>query len=119
FRSQAAALRAADGWTAEFRIPYSQLRFSSGGNGDFGFAVTRTVSRLNETSTWPLLARSATGWVSQFGVLTGVPRERAAKRLELMPYIVGQVQSTPPQPDNPLHRSPDPGASVGLDLRYA
>lgn len=115
----AMAARAADGWTAEFRIPYSQLRFSSGGNGDVGFAVTRTVSRLNETSTWPLLARSATGWVSQFGVLTGLTRERAQKRLELMPYVVGQVQTAPPQPGNPLHQTVDPGASVGLDMRYA
>ena len=110
--------RASDGWTAEFRIPYSQLRFSRGG-GELGLAVTRTVSRLNETSTWPLLARSVTGWVSQFGVLTGVGTERASKRLELMPYVVGQLATAPPQPGNPLHQSPDPGASVGLDLRYA
>ena len=115
----AVATRTPDGWTAEFRIPYSQLRFSSGGSGDVGLAVTRTVSRLNETSTWPLLARSATGWVSQFGVLTGLSRERATKRLELMPYVVGQVQTAPAQPGNPLHETPDPGASVGVDLRYA
>ena len=111
--------RVSDGWTAEFRIPYSQLRFSAGGDGDLGLAVTRTVSRLDETSTWPLLARSVTGWVSQFGVLSGIGAERDSKRLELMPYVVGQVATAPPQPGNPLHHSPDPGASVGVDLRYA
>jgi hypothetical protein len=116
---EAVAARSSDGWTAEFRIPYSQLRFSSGGDGDLGFAISRTVSRLNETSTWPLLARSATGWVSQFGIVTGLSSERSSKRLELMPYAVGQVATTPPQPGNPLHQSPDPGASVGVDLRYA
>jgi hypothetical protein len=116
---EAVSARASDGWTAEFRIPYSQLRFSRGDNRDLGLAVTRTVSRLDETSTWPLLARSASGWVSQFGVLTGMGTERASKRLELMPYVVGQVATAPAQPGNPLHRSPDPGAAVGVDLRYA
>jgi hypothetical protein len=113
------ALRTGDGWNAEFRIPYSQLRFRSGGDGELGFAITRTVQRLDETSTWPALRRSATGWVSQFGVLAGVGTERASKRLELMPYLVGQVQTAPPQPANLLHQTPDPGASVGLDLKYA
>jgi hypothetical protein len=113
------ALRTSDGWNAEFRIPYSQLRFSGGDDADLGFAITRKVSRLNETSTWPLLARSATGFVSQFGVLSGLAGERASKRLELIPYAVGQVLTTPAQPGNPLHDSPDPGASVGMDLRYA
>jgi hypothetical protein len=100
-----AAARTSDGWNAEFRIPFSQLRFRDGGDGELGFAVTRTVSRLNETSTWPLLARSATGWVSQFGVLTGVTTERAAKRLELMPYVVGQVLTAPDQPGTSCTRA--------------
>ena len=113
------AARTSDGWNAEFRIPYSQLRFSGGDDADLGLAITRTVSRLNETSTWPLIARSATGYVSQFGVLSGLAGERASKRLELIPYAVGQVLTAPAQPANPLHDSPDPGASVGLDLRYA
>ena len=43
------------GWHAEFRIPYSQLRFSSGTDGTLGFAIARTIGRLDETSTWPLL----------------------------------------------------------------
>lgn len=113
------ATRTGDGWAAEFRIPYSQLRFSSGGDSSLGFAVSRTVSRIDETSTWPLLARSRTGWVSQFGVLTGVTTARSSKRLELVPYTVAQVLTTPEDRNNPLHKSPDPGASVGVDLRYA
>src|SRR5262245_1480803 len=55
--------RNADGWQAEFRIPFSQLRFSGTGDGELGFAVARTVARSNETSTWPLLSKSASGWV--------------------------------------------------------
>ena len=61
-----------DGWCAEFRIPFSQLRFSGSGDGRLGFAVMRNVARLNETTTWPLLSKNASGFVSSFGDLMGV-----------------------------------------------
>jgi hypothetical protein len=111
--------RTPDGWCAEFRIPYSQLRFRAGGDGRIGFSVMRTVARLNETSTWPLVARSVNGIVSQFGELAGVTAGRATKRLELVPYSVAQVVTQPGEPGNPLRETTDPGASVGLDLKYA
>src|SRR5262245_32595351 len=64
-----AVTRDSQGWAAEFRIPFSQLRFNPSERSTFGFAVKRTIGRLNETSTWPLLARSANGYVSSFGEL--------------------------------------------------
>jgi Domain of unknown function (DUF5916) len=77
------------------------------------------VARLNETSTWPLLAKSASGYVSNFGELTGVDVPGALKRLELVPYTVAQVQTEPAETGNPLQNATDPGASVGMDLKYA
>ena len=111
--------RSGEGWQAEFRIPFSQLRFSGKGDGQLGFAISRQVARLNETSTWPLISKSASGWVSSFGTLTGVDIGSASKRLELVPYTVAQVVTEPSQPGNPLQNSPDPGASIGVDLKYA
>ena len=80
------------GWRAEFRIPFSQLRFQPAADATFGLAIVREIGRLNETSTWPLLAKSATGFVSSFGELTGLQIGRAPKRLELVPYMVGDVK---------------------------
>jgi len=77
--------RDASGWTAEFHIPFSQLRFNPNGANTFGFAVARRIGRLNETSTWPLLARSATGYVSSFGELSGLTMTASPKRLEMLP----------------------------------
>ncbi len=111
--------RTTDGWQAEFRIPFSQLRFSGKGDGQLGFAISRQVARLNETSTWPLISKSASGWVSSFGTLNGVNIGSASKRLELVPYTVAQVLTEPRQPGNPLQKTPDPGASIGADLKYA
>lgn len=106
------------GWIAEFRIPCSQLRFRRG-ETRIGFAVVRHVARLNETSTWPLLPRSASGYVSSFGEIAGVSPGRAANRLELVPYGVSQLETEPRDGGNPLRRSPDLGAATGLDFKYA
>ena len=107
------------GWRAEFRIPFSQLRFNPASSAAFGFAVMRTSPRINETSTWPEVARSRSGFVSQFGDLSGLSFSRAPRRLELMPYAVGQVATAPVAAGNPLRSSTDPSATLGLDVKYA
>ena len=106
--------RTTDGWQAEFRIPFSQLRFSGKGDGQLGFAISRQVARLNETSTWPLISKSASGWVSSFGTLNGVNIGSASKRLEFVPYTVAQVLTEPRQPGNPL---PEDAGSRRIDRR--
>jgi hypothetical protein len=110
--------REATGWTAEFRIPFSQLRFARTDGSPVGFAVIREVGRLAEISTWPLLSRNANGFVSQFAELRGLRVSGAPKKLELLPYTVGSVSLDPPS-SNPLLQRTDPAASLGLDLRYA
>jgi Domain of unknown function (DUF5916)/Carbohydrate family 9 binding domain-like len=106
------------GWSAEFHIPFSQLRFTPGESNTFGFAVSRQIGRLNETSTWPLLPRGATGYVSSFGELGGLSLARSPKRLEMMPYTVGDL-SRQRTGGNPLEKASDPGASFGVDVKYA
>lgn len=110
--------RDADGWHAEFRIPFSQLRFAGTG-GTVGFAIIRELPRANETSTWPLIARSAQGWVSQFGEITGLRQGGSPKRLELLPYTLGEFVVSPAEEGNPLLKHTDPGLNVGVDLKYA
>jgi hypothetical protein len=106
------------GWVAEFRIPFSQLRFTPADTNTFGFAVSRDVGRLKETYTWPLLARSANGYVSSFGELAGVTTGGTPKRLELAPYTVTNLTKQPAG-GNPLAKSSAAGAALGLDVKYA
>src|SRR5262249_11205907 len=110
--------REANGWTAEFRIPFSQLRFNPGDTLTFGFAVSRSIGRLNETSTWPLLARSANGYVSSFGELGGLSMHGSTRKLELVPYVVSSLTRQRPA-DNPLVAPAAAEAEVGLDMKYA
>jgi Domain of unknown function (DUF5916)/Carbohydrate family 9 binding domain-like len=110
--------RDGEGWAAEFRIPFSQLRFNNVTGGPVGFAVIRDIGRLAETSTWPLLSRNANGFVSQFAEVRGLKMGGSPKKFELLPYTVGSVALTPAS-DNPLQERTDPAGSVGLDLKYA
>jgi hypothetical protein len=114
-----AVARGAHGWSAEFRIPLSQLRFAAATDAQFGFAVVRDVARLNETSSWPLLPRSAQGYVSSFGRLAGLTVGRAAKRFEIVPYAVGEYEALPPDDGNPLATRQDADAVFGVDFKYA
>jgi hypothetical protein len=109
----------AEGWRAEFRIPFSQLRFTNTDGGPVGFAMIREIARLNEIATWPLLSRNANGFVSQFGDVRGIIPGGSPRRFELMPYTVAKVETAPVPAGNSLVQSPDPGGSIGLDLKYA
>ncbi|HWI16584.1 MAG TPA: DUF5916 domain-containing protein [Vicinamibacterales bacterium] len=111
--------RDATGWRAEFRIPFSQLRFNNTSGGPVGFAVMREIGRLAETSTWPLLSRNANGFVSQFGELRGLKMSGTPKKFELLPYTVGDFRTQPDEAGNPLSNPNDPGATLGLDMKYA
>jgi hypothetical protein len=108
-----------EGWRAEFRIPFSQLRFNGEAGGPVGFAVIREIARLNEISTWPLLSRNANGFVSQFGEMRGLQPGGTPKRFEIMPYVLGSVTTEDVEAGNTLTDSPDPAGSIGLDLKYA
>lgn len=115
----AAVSRSANGWRAEFRIPFSQLRFNPSTTSTFGFAVGRILARADEASTWPLLPRSASGFVSSFGELTGLSFAQPLKKLEITPYAVTELTTKPTEAGNPLSKSPDPAGALGLDLKYA
>ncbi|MGH7696616.1 MAG: carbohydrate binding family 9 domain-containing protein, partial [Gemmatimonadaceae bacterium] len=76
------------GWTAEFRIPLSQLRYAPSPSHTFGFGVWRDIERYAERVSWPTYSPTRNGLVSQMGRLTGIEGITTARRLELTPYTV-------------------------------
>src|SRR5438309_226405 len=77
------------GWTAEFRIPLSQLRYAHAPSNTFGFAIWRDIDRHGgERVGWPLYRVSRRGFVSQLGDVVGLDGLAAPRRLELAPYAV-------------------------------
>ncbi|HYC32887.1 MAG TPA: DUF5916 domain-containing protein, partial [Gemmatimonadales bacterium] len=102
------------GWTAEYRIPLSQLHYSSQGPVTFGFLIWRTIQRHTETVTWPLYRVSRSGFISQFGELTGLEGLASPGHAEVTPYVVTKsVPGTAPE-----GYARDEEISAGGDLKY-
>jgi hypothetical protein len=79
-----------DGWSAEFRIPFSQLRFSitPGEPVVWGFNIRRDIVYNAEMIRWVATPRGAQGFVSRFGHLTFEKPPAAPRRLELQPFTL-------------------------------
>src|SRR5262245_32712196 len=78
------------GWTAEFAIPLSQLRYPSSPTHVFGFGVWRDIERYKERVSWPAYRPSQIGFVSQLGDLTGIDGIPAPHKFDLLPYGVAK-----------------------------
>jgi hypothetical protein len=108
------------GWTAEFRIPFSQLRYANSTDHVFGFAVWRDIERFKERTSWPLFRGSKGGVSSQLGLLEGIHDIAPFRRLEVVPYAVTKSSSVAltsvPSGETPWGRSQK--ASAGVDLKY-
>ncbi len=108
----------ADGWSAEFRIPYSQLRFGQASVQDWGINFVRDIARRNETSLWAPISGEDNAIVSKFGKLRGLRGLEPPRRLELKPYSVARVTRSPSDPENPFYSESEGFGSAGLDLKY-
>ena len=83
------------GWTAEFRIPLSQIRYPRAAEHTFGIMIMRDIVRRGERDSWPVYRRSKSGIASQFGDLAGLRALGSPRRLEVAPYVVSKNSSIP------------------------
>ena len=90
-----------NGWTAEMKIPLSQLRFGKAREQTWGLQVQRRILRKEELSVWQRVPLDAPGWVSEFGELHGLMNLRPQKHLEVQPFTVGSLNTFEKEPNNP------------------
>jgi hypothetical protein len=102
------------GWTAEFRIPLSQLRYPPAASHTFGLMIVRELARRNERVSWPVMRTSRNALVSQFGELGGLSGLGSPKRLEVAPYLL--VRNTGEARAGDIRRSQQ--GTMGADLKY-
>lgn len=77
-------------WCAEFRIPFSQLRFSDQEDQVWGMHIWRFIDRLDEEDHWKLIPVDAPAMVYIFGELHGISGIRKKRHIELMPFTAGR-----------------------------
>ena len=107
-------------WTAELRIPFSQLRYNRlSETGVWGFHVRRVIRRNNEVQNWSMIPLKNNGHVFSFGEMhsmTDLPKPRG---IEFLPYAMGKYQRSPAIPGSPYQTGTLWGGNAGLDAKVA
>lgn len=101
------------GWTAEFRIPLSQMRFPAVRDGPavWGLGVRREIHRKGEEGHWVGRPRGENGQVSRWGHVVFPEGIAAPPRVEVIPFSAGRVSADPADP------TAGAAVDVGGDLR--
>jgi len=105
-------------WVAEMEIPLNQLRYSNEDEQIWGIHVWRWVGRLSEESDWEYQTLTGPGMLYNFGELRGIKGLQKSKRLEIMPYTLGNLKTFKKEPGNPFTESGKIlNGNLGLDVK--
>jgi hypothetical protein len=111
-------LRGPWGWSAEFVIPWSALRFSEHPHGtyEWGINFRRYISRKKETVEWVMVPRTEMYSIPFWGKIEGIHDIHAPLHLEIAPYVSAMRTSATGD-----FLSPAPSShtmQLGLDAKY-
>lgn len=104
---KSAAQRTDFGWTAEFAIELSSIKYEPGEDKTWGLSLGRGIPRRLEFSFWTGPLESPYK-VSLFGELRGLNLKKAEKKAQIIPHVISKVQE-----------DKKTTADLGLDVRYA
>jgi len=100
-----------EGWNAEFKIPYTSLRFPPAPEYTWGLNLVREIPRKNEEIWWVVKPRKDTGFVSRFGSINGIRNIPQPFNLEVLPYGNAKYLNTAEEQDLE--------SGFGIDLKYS
>ena len=112
--------RDALGWTAEFKIPFSNFRFADTKDPVWGFDVERVNRRKNEVTVWKQMSQSgAVTRMADLGHLVGIRDIEAGKQFEISPYILGGLSNSDSEtPVSKRGSGMEHQLRTGLDIQY-
>src|SRR6266542_3865647 len=114
---EAKVSRDATGWTAELKIPLSQIPYNR--NQDtWGIQLERYSWNKQEQDLFAFTPKSQAGGVSRFGHLTNLGNLPAPRRLDLVPYASTRAEYLEVAAGNPFRGRNAYFGSAGLDLKY-
>jgi len=106
-------------WTAEMRIPFSQLRYNQLSNeGIWGLHIRRIIRRNNEVQNWSLIPLKNNGHVFSFGEMHGMDKLPKSHGIELQPYVMGKYINEPSIAGSPYQKGYRWNGNVGFDAKF-
>src|SRR5579862_8246341 len=103
------------GWTAEFRIPYSQLRIKNSESWRVNFR--RDIARKHESDYAAFTPKNGSGFVSRFIPLTGIDSVDPPSQIEVLPYVTSKAEYSQVSSSDPFHTGKDYTQSGGVDMK--
>ena len=106
-----------EGWIAEMKIPFSQLRFKNNSGDVWGLEVIRTIYRKAETCIWQHIPQDAPGIIHMMGEMSGIEQVKPRKIFDITPYGVAQTERFPAEEGNPFATGKRSKLNAGLDAK--
>ena len=101
------------GWSAEFKIPFSNFRFTDKPTQIWGFDIERVNRRKSEVTVWKQLTQAGVVTrMSDLGHIVGIHGIKTGKNFEITPYALGGATGAT---DADLARQ----LGTGLDVQYS
>ena len=107
----------AEGWTAEMRIPFSQLRFSPDSLQTWGLQIQRYVDSNNEQDMWAFRPRGEASGPSFYGHLAGLEIGKQPRQIEMLPYVVTGSRFDRAPDGDPYSDGHEMRLGMGADLK--
>ena len=109
--------RDGQGWTAEMKVPFSQLRFRGDAGMVWGINFKRLLNRVPEQDLLVYTPRGHSGFISRFPELHGLEGLATRRTLEVTPYVTAKGEFLVHDPGDPFNDGSRLKAAVGGDLR--
>ena len=106
------------GWTAELRIPYSQLRFHAAPQYVWGINFSRDIARRHERDYLVYTPKNGSGFVSRFPELVGIADVTPPPRMEILPYTRARAEFSPHAVGDPFHDGSALSPDAGVDAKF-
>ena len=104
------------GWTAEFKIPYSALRFAKKDVQNWGLNFIRRRKSVNKQLFWNEVNPKQNGLMNQEGELDGIKEITPPVRLAFYPYFSTYVNHYPY--NTPGLKNTTTSFNGGMDVKY-
>jgi len=107
------------GWSAEFRIPFSQLRYPRAKSQTWGLQIRRYRAVNAEVDNFSFWLKTASCAANCFGHLEGLQISAVPQRVELLPYVLSRASYVrPPVAGDPFHTGHAYDVRAGADFKY-
>jgi hypothetical protein len=108
----------AQGWSAEFRIPLSQLRYNRNVTQQvWGLQLARKIARKAEIDQFSYTPKSQQQGINRYGHLTGLGNLHSVRKIELVPYVLAKNENPAAVEGDPFNKKNELKPGAGLDAK--